>query len=121
MTIRLLYLVSHPIQYQAPLLRLIAREPDIALRVVFEQDFSSGRYRDEGFGVDVQWDIPLRDGYDSVLAAEIEAPGPRNSCINPGTTGIMIPKPVTSINSVTKMKPSAALGLAILLIREEQI
>ena len=27
--LRLLYLVSHPIQYQAPLLRLIARDDDI--------------------------------------------------------------------------------------------
>jgi glycosyltransferase involved in cell wall biosynthesis len=71
-TIRLLYLVSHPIQYQAPLLRLIAREPDLSLKVVFEHDFSSGRYRDAGFGVDVEWDVPLRDGYDSTLAAETD-------------------------------------------------
>jgi glycosyltransferase involved in cell wall biosynthesis len=71
-TFRLLYLVSHPIQYQAPLLRLIARESDLSLKVVFEHDFSSGRYRDAGFGVDVQWDVPLRDGYDSTLAAETD-------------------------------------------------
>lgn len=72
MTTRLLYLVSHPIQYQAPLLRLIARDPGILLSVVFEQDFSSGRYRDAGFGVDVEWDVPLRDGYESKLASEID-------------------------------------------------
>jgi glycosyltransferase involved in cell wall biosynthesis len=71
-TIRLLYFVSHPIQYQAPLLRLIAREPGISLKVIFEHDFSSGRYHDAGFGVDVQWDVPLRDGYDSALAREID-------------------------------------------------
>ncbi len=74
MTIRLLYLVSHPIQYQAPLLRLIAREPGILLTVVFEHDFSSRRYRDPGFGVDVEWDVPLREGYDSVLASEVDLP-----------------------------------------------
>ena len=34
--LRLLYLVSHPIQYQAPLLRLIARDDDIQLSVLFE-------------------------------------------------------------------------------------
>ena len=34
---RLLYVVSHPIQYQAPLLRLIAAQPDIALTVLFER------------------------------------------------------------------------------------
>ena len=32
--VRLAYLVSHPIQYQAPLLRRIAQEPDIDLTVL---------------------------------------------------------------------------------------
>jgi len=61
--VRLAYLVSHPIQYQAPLLRRIAQEPDIDLTVFFGSDFSVRGYRDEGFGVGVEWDIPLLDGY----------------------------------------------------------
>ena len=62
--IRLAYLVSHPIQYQAPLLRRIAREPDIDLTVFFGSDFSVRGYKDAGFGgVGVKWDIPLLDGY----------------------------------------------------------
>lgn len=61
--VRLAYLVSHPIQYQAPLLRRIAREPDIDLTVLFGSDFSVRGYQDHGFGVDVKWDIPLLDGY----------------------------------------------------------
>jgi glycosyltransferase involved in cell wall biosynthesis len=61
--VRLAYLVSHPIQYQAPLLRRIAREPDIDLTVFFGSDFSVRGYRDEGFGVGVKWDVPLLDGY----------------------------------------------------------
>jgi len=60
---RLAYLVSHPIQYQAPLLRRIAEEPDIDLTVFFGSDFSVRGYLDEGFGVGVKWDIPLLDGY----------------------------------------------------------
>jgi glycosyltransferase involved in cell wall biosynthesis len=60
---RLAYLVSHPIQYQAPLLRRIASDPEIDLTVFFGSDLSSRGYRDEGFGVDVTWDIPLLDGY----------------------------------------------------------
>lgn len=71
MSRRLLYLVSHPIQYQAPLLRRIAAEPDIALRVIFERDTSDG-YFDTGFARMVRWDVPLRQGYDSVLAADTE-------------------------------------------------
>ncbi len=61
--IRLAYLVSHPIQYQAPLLRRIAQDPDIDLTVFFGADFSIKGYRDAGFGVDVKWDVPLLEGY----------------------------------------------------------
>lgn len=61
--VRLAYLASHPIQYQAPLLRRIAQEPEIDLTVFFGSDFSVRGYRDEGFGVGVKWDIPLLDGY----------------------------------------------------------
>lgn len=61
--VRLAYLVSHPIQYQAPLLRRIAQEPDIDLTVLFGSDFSLRGYKDEGFGVEVTWDTPLTEGY----------------------------------------------------------
>jgi len=61
--VRLAYLVSHPIQYQAPLLRRLAQEPDIDLTVLFASDFSVRGYRDEGFGVAVKWDVPLLEGY----------------------------------------------------------
>jgi glycosyltransferase involved in cell wall biosynthesis len=61
--VRLAYLVSHPIQYQAPLLRRVAQEPDIDLTVFFGSDFSVRGYKDEGFGVGVKWDVPLLDGY----------------------------------------------------------
>jgi glycosyltransferase involved in cell wall biosynthesis len=61
--VRLAYLVSHPIQYQVPLLRRIAAEPDIDLTVLYGSDFSVRGYKDDGFGVDMKWDVPLLDGY----------------------------------------------------------
>jgi glycosyltransferase involved in cell wall biosynthesis len=61
--IRLAYVVSHPIQYQSPLLRRIAAEPAIELTVLFGSSFSLKTYRDEGFGVDVSWGIPLLEGF----------------------------------------------------------
>lgn len=70
--IRLLYLVSHPIQYQAPLLRRIAAEPDIALRVLFERVDTVQGYYDEGFQTRIEWDVPLREGYDSAVLAETD-------------------------------------------------
>ena len=64
---RLAYLVSHPIQYQAPLLRYIASREDIDLTVFFLSDFSTREYDDPGFGMRIRWDVPLREGYDSVV------------------------------------------------------
>ncbi|MEG9437293.1 glycosyltransferase family 4 protein [Edaphobacter sp. HDX4] len=62
--VRLAYLVSHPIQYQAPLLRRIAQDPQIDLTVLYGSDFSVKGYTDEGFGgIGVKWDIPLLEGY----------------------------------------------------------
>ncbi|NBD18248.1 MAG: glycosyltransferase [Cyanobacteria bacterium] len=60
---RLAYFVSHPIQYQAPLLRLIAADPEIDLEVFFFSDFSVQEYLDPGFGKAIKWDIPLTEGY----------------------------------------------------------
>ena len=63
--LRLAYVVSHPIQYQAPLLRRLALEPDVDLTVLFGSDLSTRAYRDQGFGVEVCWDTPLLEGYRS--------------------------------------------------------
>ncbi|WP_446742560.1 glycosyltransferase family 4 protein [Silvibacterium acidisoli] len=63
---RVAYFVSHPIQYQVPLLRRIAAEADIDLETFFFSDLSLRGYADKGFGnVQVKWDIPLLDGYKS--------------------------------------------------------
>lgn len=76
--IKLTYLVSHPIQYQAPLLRRIAKEDGIDLRVVFEKNPTGSAYFDQGFKHQVEWDIPLTEGYENVslndtdLSLEIE-------------------------------------------------
>ncbi len=65
--VRLAYVVSHPIQYQAELLRRIAAEPGIDLRVFYCSDFSVRSYQDAGFGVSVEWDVPLLEGYVSTI------------------------------------------------------
>ena len=61
--IRLAYLVTHPIQYQAPLLRRIAAHPAIDLTVFFCSDHSVRSFHDPGFGQEIKWDVPLLDGY----------------------------------------------------------
>lgn len=69
--VRLGYLVSHPIQYQAPLLREIAQVHDIELTVFFRSDISIKEYQDHEFGVNVLWDIDLLSGYKHIFLSKI--------------------------------------------------
>ena len=61
--IKLAYLVSHPIQYQAPLLRLISEHPDIDLTVFFCSNISIDRFVDPEFRHAISWDTPIVEGY----------------------------------------------------------
>ena len=63
-SVRIAYLVTHPIQYQVPLLRRIAMEPDFDLTVFFRSDFSTREFIDPDFGRSIKWDVSLLDGYD---------------------------------------------------------
>lgn len=60
---RLACLVSHPIQYQAPLFRRISAHPEIDLTVLFISDLSMRGYQDPGFRISLKWDVPLLEGY----------------------------------------------------------
>lgn len=68
---RLAYLVSHPIQYQVPLLRSLAAQPEIELTVFYLSNLSVRGYKDPGFGVQLRWDVPLLDGYKHVFLPTI--------------------------------------------------
>ena len=61
--LRLAVLVSHPIQYFVPLFRLLAQRQDLDFVVLYHTRLGTVPYRDEGFGRDIQWDIPLLEGY----------------------------------------------------------
>ena len=68
---RLAVLISHPIQYQVPLFRALAKRPEIDLTVLFCSDWGLKPYHDEGFGQEVKWDIPLIEGYYSEFLSNI--------------------------------------------------
>ena len=131
-TIRLAYVVSHPIQYQANLLRRIAADPEIDLTVFFCSDFSVKEYKDSGFGVTVQWDVPLLEGYRSVVLPRIRdtsQPGPTRPIaygifrhLRRGIHG----KPFdalwvhgySTVNTLHAMLAAKALGMPVLLRAE---
>jgi glycosyltransferase involved in cell wall biosynthesis len=61
--IRLAALLSHPVQYFAPVFRELARRPEIDLTVIYCSLGGAHVHFDREFGLDVQWDTPLLDGY----------------------------------------------------------
>lgn len=71
-TTRLLYIVDHPVQYQAPLLQRLAAEPALELKVAFRHLGGANVQFDQGFGRDIVWDVPLLEGYDHVVAPDRE-------------------------------------------------
>ena len=130
--VRLTYLVSHPIQYQAPLLRRIAQEPDIDLTVLFASDFSVRGYKDEGFGVGVTWDVPLLDGYRHVFLPRVRdttspsATRPLNYGIFRHLRGaggvpaadVLWVHGYSTVNSLHGMLAAKSLGIPVLLRAE---
>ena len=46
-------------------MRLISKEPNIILRVIFENNPENLAYYDPGFDCKVEWDTPLTDGYNN--------------------------------------------------------
>ena len=61
---KLAILTSHPIQYQAPLFQLLAKQPEVDLTVYFCWDFGIKKESlDAEFGKKIKWDLPLLDGY----------------------------------------------------------
>jgi len=60
---KLAYLVSHPIQYQSPLLRQITEHPDIDLKVFFLSDLSIRSFKNKEFNEEIKWDVPLLKGF----------------------------------------------------------
>lgn len=60
---RVAILLTHPIQYFVPLFRLLGQRRDLDFRVFYHTRLGTVPYRDGGFDRDVQWDIPLLEGY----------------------------------------------------------
>lgn len=62
MRLKVVFVTSHPIQYQVPVFRRLAAMEDIEFQVLFAMvpDVSA---QGAGFGVKFEWDIPLLEGY----------------------------------------------------------
>ena len=85
---RLAIVTSHPIQYNAPLFKLLAERGNINIKVFYTwgEEVMEIKF-DPGFGKSIQWDIPLLEGYDFSFVRNIsQHPGTHHfkGIINPG-------------------------------------
>lgn len=100
--IKLAIITTHPIQYYAPLFRLLNSRGKVQIKVFYTWSQSiKGAKFDPGFGKEIQWDIPLLDGYEYSFV--------NNTASKPGThhfNGIINP---TLNNEVEEWKPDALL------------
>ena len=66
---RLAIICSHPVQYYAPLFKLMAQSHDI--KVFYKNRKYQERY-DHGFNRTISWDIPLLDGYQYAFTHQLK-------------------------------------------------
>jgi glycosyltransferase involved in cell wall biosynthesis len=62
---------THPIQYHAPVYRVLQQGFGIPVTVIYGSDFSVAGYRDPQFGVSFAWDTDLLSGYTSVFLSRV--------------------------------------------------
>lgn len=96
---RLAIVVSHPIQYYAPLYQRLAQRDDIAIKVFYTWHAGEAPVPDRGFGKPVAWDIPLTEGYDFELV--------RNVSRRPGTHHFFGLRNPTLVHQVRAWRPDA--------------
>ena len=66
-------LETHPIQYHAPMYRLLQQQLGIPVTAVYGSDFSVVGYRDPGFGTTFAWDTDLLSGYEVKFLSRVAA------------------------------------------------
>lgn len=81
---RLAIVASHVIQYQDPFFRLLAKEPDIDLTVIYCSPAGAETYRDEDMKTSLRWDIDLLKGYRYVTLRNFGFGDGYTRLINPG-------------------------------------
>jgi glycosyltransferase involved in cell wall biosynthesis len=98
------FVVSHPIQYIVPLYKHLAQDPRIHTKVLFLSDETLKGAVDKQFGVKVEWDIPLLEGYEYTFVKNKSwSPSLFNGfwgLFNPGIIGLLwrLPKGMVVVN-----------------------
>lgn len=84
---KLAIITTHPIQYNAPLFRLLHERGHISVKVFYTWGQSKDAVYDARFGIERSWDIPLLEGYDHVFVRNTSRRPDSNrffGVVNPG-------------------------------------
>src|SRR5438309_2011500 len=60
---RVLFVATHPVQYQAPIFHRMAQHPRLDIQVAYCSLQGAQPAVDREFGIEVVWDVPLLEGY----------------------------------------------------------
>jgi len=98
---KLAIISTHPIQYNAPWFKLLAERGNVELKVFYTWSQSKTTVKDRVFGKEIQWDIPLLEGYDYEFVKNVsKKPGSHHF------SGIDCPQ---LIGSLKQFQPDAML------------
>lgn len=64
-------ITTHPIQYNAPFFKLLAGRGIVGVKVFYTWPQAVEGFDDPDFGVKVQWDLPLLEGYDFEMVENV--------------------------------------------------
>jgi glycosyltransferase involved in cell wall biosynthesis len=70
---------THPVQYHAPLYRLLQQRFGIPVTAIYGSDCSVAAYHDQEFGMTFAWDTDLLSGYSSVFLSRAPQTGASSS------------------------------------------
>ncbi len=91
---RLAIITTHPIQYYAPLFKLLHQRGTISIKVFYTLGKTDHVKHDHGFNKAIAWDIPLLEGYEYEWAENVaEYPGTHHF------KGIITPRLPEMVNS----------------------
>jgi len=74
----LVIIETHPVQYHAPVYRLIEEAHGIPVTVIYGSDFSVAGYRDKEFNESFSWDVDLTAGNDVRFLSRAKEGGARS-------------------------------------------
>ena len=98
---RLAIISTHPVQYYAPLFKLLHERSEISIKVYYTWGEQSLKKHDPGFDRDVEWDLPLLEGYPYEWAVNVSS--------DPGTHHFGGIKTPGLIKQVLSFNPDALL------------